>query len=69
MRNSNVKNEYRSMEVLEDKDSEKIPVKNDCYVTRYIYEGTNGSQAGTSTVVDYQHSNQKRRYYNTRRGI
>jgi len=69
MRNINVKKEGSSMEKLENKDIEGNIVNNDCYLTRYFYEGNTNAQGDSLIIVDDRHGNQKRRYFNSRRGV
>jgi hypothetical protein len=69
MRNINAKKEFRSIEEIGNKDIERNNVNNDCYLTRYFYEGNTNAQGDSLILVDDQHGNQKRRYYNSRRGV
>jgi hypothetical protein len=62
-------NEYRSSDILKKEDKEKSFVKNECFLTRYLYEGIINTQGDSLVIVDDQHGNQKRRYYNSRRGV
>jgi hypothetical protein len=69
MKKSNESKGYQALEELHNKDRERSVAKNDCYVTRYIYEGNSGTQEGPLTIVDDQHNSQRRRYFNSRRGV
>jgi len=69
MRDFNVRKAYLSLEKLEDEEKKVIVEKNDCYVTRYFYEGKTNAQGDPLIIIDDQHGIQRRRYYNSRRGI
>jgi hypothetical protein len=69
MINLNINNEIQELKRLHNITIEKNSVKNDCYVTRYIYESKNKAQDGPIETSDDPHSVQRRRYFNTRRGV
>ncbi len=69
MKSFNIKKAYQLLDSMENKDKELNFVKNDCYLTRYFYEGNINAMGDSLIIVDDQHGNQKRRYYNSRRGV
>jgi len=64
-----VKDELQSQEELENKEKEKVLIKNECFLTRYVYEGISNAQGDSLIIVDDRHGNQRRRYYNSRKGV
>ena len=66
MKNSNISNIYQPFDTHEIKEIEKKLVKNTSYVTRFIYES---NKADPLTIPDDLHLSQRRRYYNSRRGV